>query len=150
MSDALSHCCSAQIEIDAAMAYEFLCDGTALGRWALGCWETEIRDGGLVRGTSLFDGSQSWVRLSRDDDRLLVDYHLGADPDDLHPRISARVVPGAALGGDPDHCVATLTAWRPADMPDDRWHRLKASHAVEILLIKALLEGRPQGALTGC
>lgn len=140
MTRELSHCCSARIAVGADAAFAFLCDGAALGRWALGCWDTEFREDGLLRGASLFDGSQTWVRLSPDNERLLVDYHLGAGPDDLRPRISARVVPGEVLGDDPGHCVATLTAWRPEAMDDERWGRLKASHAVEILLIKALLE----------
>lgn len=140
MTEELSHCCSARMAVGADVAYAFLADGAALGRWALGCWDTEVHEGGLLSGTSLFDGSRTWVRLSCNGERQLVDYYLGADPGDLRPRINARVVPGETLDEAPGRCVVTLTAWRPAAMPDERWHRLKVSHDVEIQLIKALLE----------
>ncbi|WP_265685473.1 hypothetical protein [Verminephrobacter eiseniae] len=43
-----------------------MADGRQLGRWALGCWQTEpdddSADDGLVRGHSLFDGQPTWVR----------------------------------------------------------------------------------------
>jgi hypothetical protein len=33
-----------------------------------------------------------------------------------------------------------MTAWRPTDMLDARWHRLCVTHDTEILLIQAQLE----------
>jgi hypothetical protein len=39
-----------------------------------------------------------------------------------------------------DCCLVTLLAWRPVGMDKTRWHRLCASHEVEILLAKSQLE----------
>ena len=55
-------------------------------------------------------------------------------------RISARVIPGSALGYGENRSLVTLLAWRPAEMSDDRWSRLVASHEAEILLLRARIE----------
>ena len=57
------------------------------------------------------------------------------------PRISARVVPAAAVGGAEDQCVVTLLAYRTSEMTAERWQRLEATHDVEIHLLKARIEG---------
>jgi hypothetical protein len=138
----LSHCATAACEKTAEAAFAVLADSAALGSWALGCWQAEpVPDGqSLVRGISLFDASTTFVRADADPTRLTVDFAVGADPDELHPRISGRVVPGAALGLGDDRCLVTLLAWRPADMSDERWRRLTASHEVEVLLLQARIE----------
>jgi hypothetical protein len=54
--------------------------------------------------------------------------------------VSARVIPGPVCGLPATSCYVTLTAWRVADMDDDRWSRLCAAHEAEIWLIKAQIE----------
>jgi hypothetical protein len=136
----LSHCATAPCNAAAETAYAFLADAAKLGTWALGSWATQPLNGGVVRGTSLFDASQVYVRADGDPERLSVDFAVGDDPGTLVRRIAARVVPGPTLGLDDRRCVVTLLAWRTADMSDERWHRLSASHDVEILLLRARIE----------
>jgi hypothetical protein len=138
--DALSHCVTVEVRVPAERAYGFLMDGLALGRWALGAWATKAMGDGLFVGRSLFDGSEAWLRLTGDPERLTVDYHLGSGRTALVPRIMARVVPGPVTGRPEGHCLVSLIAWRDAAMDDARWHRLVACHEAEILLIKALIE----------
>jgi hypothetical protein len=70
---------------------------------------------------------------------MLLDYWVGT-PGRLSHRISARVVPGGSAGYDGGTCIVMLTAWRPADMGEERWERLCASHEAEIWLLKAQIE----------
>jgi hypothetical protein len=138
--DVLSHCVTAECSVAAARALSFLADGVTLGRWAFGCWQAEPRGDGLFAGRSLFDGSEVWVRPVTDTRLGIVDYHVGAAPDALAPRIMARVVPGSSIGRGAETCLVSLVAWRPAGMDAERWARLVAAHNVEIFLIRALLK----------
>ncbi len=120
-----------------------------MARWNLGLWNTREVGAGVFTGESLFGGGASWVRVSADASRGLVDYAVGADPGSLEPRIQARIQPGAELGHPADTCVVTLFAWRTPQMDDARWQRLQAAHDVEIDLIRAQLEmSAPRGDAT--
>jgi hypothetical protein len=138
----LSHCATTACDAPADAAFAFVADATRLGSWALGCWNAELVGERLARGTSLFDESTSYVRVEPDSERLVVDFAVGDVPESLVRRISARVLPGDALGYGTGRCLVTLVAWRPGDMADERWERLVASHAAEILLLKARIEAR--------
>ena len=139
----LAHSCTALVAVDAVTAFEFLADPQALGGWALGCWATTTGEQGRFRGHSLFSGAETWGRIDADPVRLVIDYHVGAAPDELSPRISARVVPGPVTGRPGHVCLVTLTAWRGVGMDDARWQQLVAAHEAEILLIKGQLERKP-------
>ena len=136
----LAHACSALVEIEADAAFAFLADPKALGGWALGCWGAAVDQEGRFHGRSLFSGEETWGRIDADPARLLVDYLVGSRPDDLRPRISARVVPGPVTGRPENVCLITLTAWRAASMDEARWRQLVAAHEAEILLVKGQLE----------
>ena len=138
--DPLCHTVSIEVNVPAPQAFQYLSDPEKIGRWALGCFNTRptVHDR-LYKGTSLFDSSETWVCVETDPQRLIIDYHIG-NPDKQVPRISTRVVSGATYGRDSDHCIVSMTAWRPADMPDGRWHRLCVTHDTEVLLIQAQLE----------
>ena len=136
----LTHCASALCSAPAAAAFAYLADPGCLGEWALGCWGATPERGGLVRGTSLFDGSVSFVRARADRDRLLVDYDVGGEPTALDHRISARAVPGPSLGRSVAECLVILLAWRHHAMGDERWHRLRAAHDAEVLLLRHRIE----------
>jgi len=136
----LSHCATTVCECAAEAAHSFLADATKLGSWALGCWDAQSIGEHTVRGTSLFDGETSVVRVSAKPD-LAVDYLVEDAEGMMKPRISARVIPGPVIGRPPTQCLVTLIAWRPVHMSDDRWARLAPSHDVEVLLVKAGVEG---------
>ncbi|MGH8704693.1 MAG: hypothetical protein ACREUO_04645, partial [Burkholderiales bacterium] len=114
----------------------------AVGRWALGCFDTRKVGKNLFRGASLFDGEELLFRTVGDRARLVVDYHVGTDAAKLVPRLMARVIPGAAVGRARNSCLVSLVAWRDGSMPEARWERLVACHEVEIRLVQALLARR--------
>ena len=128
------------VKREAAAVFAIMADAKKLNRWSFGTWETEIGADGIITGTSLFDGSKLLVRIDADAARLTVDYHLGADRAALVPRIAVRVVPGVNVGLAADQCVLTFIAWRSEAMDDDRWRRLTASHEMEAVLLKSLIE----------
>jgi hypothetical protein len=137
----LSHCATTVCEATADHALAFIAEPARLGEWALGCWGAEPVDGDTVRGTSLFDGEQSLVRVEPSRAALTVDFLVAGDDGEMVPRISARVVPGPVVGRSPGQCLVTVTAWRTLGMSDGRWARLVASHEAEILILKARIEG---------
>lgn len=123
-----------------AAALAHLSTQAGMSRWILGLWNCRQAEPGLFEGTSLFDGATGWVRVSVDIARHQVDYHVGATPAVLVPRIRAVVTAGERLGHPPGTCLVTLEAWRTGDMADERWARLVHTHETEIELIRAQLE----------
>ncbi len=135
-----SHVASAVIAAPAGRVFAFMGDAAMLPRWSFGAWEIERLDGGIVRGTSLFDRSQVLVRIAADPRTLSIDYHLGQTVETMQPRINVRVVPGPVVGLGEEECVLTFLAWRGAAMTGDRWRRLTAAHELEAVLVKSLFE----------
>ena len=133
-------CALCTVSVDVAL--DFLKDGLALGRWALGCWSTEAVGEGIFRGRSLFDDGPCYVMPVADRALGRVDYHVGADRESLVPRIHALAVPTPATSAGHDTCMVTLSARRDDAMDDARWLRLVRCHDTEILLIQALLARR--------
>jgi len=140
MSAGIHHAASEVIDRSAATVFAYVSDAINIGKWALGMWATTDAGDGLVTGASLFDGSRSYARTDCDGDRLIIDFHLGADRENLTPRITAKIVPGPHVGLNDDQCVFTLLAWRVAGMDDLRWRKLTASHELEVILLKSMLE----------
>jgi hypothetical protein len=136
----LVHSVAARCAAPAGVAFSLLADGSRLGEWALGCWGATSVSDDVVRGRSLFDGTNTFVRVVPDEDRLGVDYDVGGDREHLVRRIAARVVPGEVTGLDAEHCVLVLLAWRPATMDDDRWQQVIAAHTAEILILRRCVE----------
>ena len=134
-----SHCASVECAVPAADAFAFLADGSTLGRWALGAWDTVPVGEGVFRGHSLFDDRPSWVRPVADAARLCIDFHVGGNPSALTPRIVARVEPLAPPAAGEARCRIRLEAAREPDMDDARWLRLVRCHEVEVLLIQSRL-----------
>lgn len=140
MSPELVHTCAARVNAPARVAFDFLADPQALGRWSLGALNVkETATKGIYTGFSMFDGSQAWLAIDPRPELLLIDYRVGT-PDNLIPRIFARIVPGKVVGLSDDQCYVSLTAWRTATMNAERWYRLRASHEAEILLIDSQIE----------
>jgi hypothetical protein len=135
-----SHITSILINSPAAQVFTRMGDVNNLHRWSFGTWKTEMRADGLIHGTSLFDGAGILVRIDRDEERLSIDYHLGAEPQKLVPRIQLRMVPGSHVGLSDEQSVLTFIAWRSEAMDDDRWRRLTAAHEMEAVLVKSLIE----------
>jgi hypothetical protein len=136
----LAHCVSSLCSAPPDHAFSYLSDPDRLGEWTLGCWDARAEEG-TVRGTSLFDGGEAFVRVIPVPDQRIVDFEVGDDPGRLVRRISARVVPGEDVGGEPGSSLVMLTAWRERSMDDTRWQRLVVAHEAEILILRHRIEG---------
>jgi hypothetical protein len=124
----------------AAEVFEFIADPEKLSLWSFGTWRIEIDETGLIRGTSIKDGSITHVRIIARRDLNLADYLVGTDPDHLTPRIFIRVAEGATFGGKDNESALMMTALRTDGMDDERWATLKTTHAFEVTMIKSALE----------
>lgn len=138
---ALSHAVTQHVQAPPDAAFAYLADPIALGRWSLGCFDTEAVGKGLFTGLSLFDDARGYFRIDADREHGRIDYLVGS-AERLTHRISALVMPGDSLGYGARASLVTLIAWRPADMSDERWARLCASHDAEIWLIRSQIETR--------
>jgi len=136
----LAHCVSSLCSATADNAFAYLSDASRLGEWALGCWSAVPQSAGVVKGTSLFDGVETFALADADAAWRIVDFEVGDDPARLVRRISARVVPGDDLGEPSTASLVLLTAWRTGSMEDDRWRRLVVSHEAEALLLRHRIE----------
>jgi hypothetical protein len=140
MSGTLVHATAVEAAIAPEQAFEYPADGLKQSQWALESWDREKIGDGLFRGTSLFTGEAAYVRIAATRALLLVDYEVGPSPDALRRVNSARVVPGAALGRDPQICVVTLMKWRLPGQDDDAWRHACATFDTEIHMIQGRLE----------
>ena len=136
----LAHCVSTPIAVDAETAFAFLSDGMNQSYWALGSWNRRLVSDGIYAGTSLFDGTELFVRVLPRHETLSVDFETGRSPDTLEHRVEARVIPGETLGRPPQTCVVTLTVWRSEDVDEPTWDLLGHSFATELQMIKGRLE----------
>jgi hypothetical protein len=138
--DELCQTASAEVAVPAERAFTYLADPRSQGEWTLGAWDRRLLGDGLSSGTSLVSGEEVFVRTEADAERLLVDYWVGSSPERLRRSISARVVPGEAIGRDAAKCVVTLMTWRGDSR--EAWLGSAGIHHVEVRMIKARLERR--------
>jgi hypothetical protein len=138
----LFHGASIEVAVPAEDACAYLSDGLKQGDWTLGSWHREQIGDRLFRGVSLFDGSETFVRISADPVALLVDYEVGPAPDRMLRVNAARVVPGPVLGRPDGTCVVTLMKWRTPAQTDEEWRRACVTFDTEIYMIKGRLELR--------
>jgi hypothetical protein len=136
----LAHAATVLVEVPAETAFAYVSDGLRQSDWTLGSWNREHLDDGLFRGTSLFDGRDTYVRIDAQPSSLLVDYWVGLDPAQLLRVNSARVVPGPAVGRPEGTCLVTLTKWRTPGQSDEDWVRACATFDTEVHMIKGRLE----------
>jgi hypothetical protein len=136
----LGHAATVLVEVPAEAAFAYLSDGLKQSDWALGSWRREHLGDGLFRGTSLFDGSDTYVRLEPEPASLLIDYWVGLDPERMLRVNSARVVPGPAVGRAEGTCLVTLMKWRTPSQSDDEWARACVVFDTEVHMIKGRLE----------
>ena len=128
-----------RIRRSAEDVFAFMSDPEQMSLWSFGTWRTEIDGSGLVRGVSIKDGAVIYARVEAHQRQRLIDYHLGLSPDTLVPRIYVRVT-SEKVFGDGNGAGLAMTAFRAVDMDDARWDSLKATHLVELDLVKSALE----------
>ncbi len=140
--DPYAICAAIEVEVPAQTAFEFMADGLKQDHWALGSMgRKEVADG-LFHGISSFDGSDLYIRLDSDRERLLVDYSVGDTAEELLPHVEARIRPGSWIGlaGGDDHSVVTLTIWRWPGAEQDEWEFHEHLWRTEVRLIKGAIE----------
>jgi hypothetical protein len=140
MSGDLFHAASIEVAVPAEAAFTYLSDGLKQGDWTLGSWNRERAGDGLFRGTSLFSGADTFVRITAHPEQLLVDYEVGPAPDRLLRVNSARIVPGPVVGRPEGTCLIALTKWRGPAEDDVGWQRGCSTFDTEIHMIKGRLE----------
>jgi hypothetical protein len=140
MIDPYCHTGSIMVERPAEVAFAIMADGIKQGEWAWGSANRVEVEPGLFRGTSMFTGRHTFVRLLVDRPRLLVDYEVGPSKEAMQFRNSARVIPGNLLKIGAEKCVVTLLSWRMASQSDAEWTQLGCVHEAEMFHIKGLLE----------
>ena len=133
-------CASVRIERSADVVFEFLSNPENLDLWSFCTWKTSIASDGLVAGEGLHDGSKIFVRIYAHSEPRLVDFHVGISADALQPRIFARVLPVVDAGDSSNACTLMMIATRTPEMNDQRWQRMQQVHAVEVDLIRSLIE----------
>jgi uncharacterized protein YndB with AHSA1/START domain len=124
----------------AEQVFDFMSDASKLDLWSFGTWKTEIDNDGIVHGKALHDGRDVCVRIVPHRETRLIDYHVGSDAGNLTPRIFARIIPGLHFSDKNDQSLLLMTAVRADTMDAERWRSLKSIHAVEVDLIKSLIE----------
>jgi hypothetical protein len=134
------HAASTEVAVPAGQAFAYLSDGIRQGEWTLGSWNREqVRDG-LFKGTSLFDGAETFVRITADPATMVVDYEVGRAPDRLLRVNSARAVPGPLVGRPEGTCVVVLMKWRLPSQDDAEWQQACVAFDTEIHMIRGRLE----------
>jgi hypothetical protein len=136
----LVHAASTEVAVSAEEAFAYLSDGLKQGQWTLGSWNREQIGEQLFRGTSLFSGADTFVRIEPHPEELVVDYHVGAAPDRLLRVNSARAVPGPLVGRPEGTCVVTLMKWRLPAQDDAAWRQACVTFDTEIHMIRGRLE----------
>ena len=134
------HAASIEVSVPADAAFAYLSDGLKQGDWTLGSWNREQIGERLFKGTSLFTGAETFVRITAHPQHLLVDYDVGPALDQMLRLNSARAVPGPLVGRAEGTCVIALTKWRLPDEDDAQWRRGCATFDTEIHMIKGRLE----------
>jgi hypothetical protein len=140
MIDPFCHSSSVMVERPAEVAFEIMADGVKQGRWAWGSADRTEVEAGLFKGTSIFTGRQTYVRLIVDRPRLQVDYEVGPAKETMQFRNMSRVIPGHLLKIGAEKCVVTLLSWRLSTQSDSDWTQFCCIHEAEMFMIKGLLE----------
>jgi hypothetical protein len=135
-----SHCASVLVDVHADVAFDFLADGMNQSYWALGSLERRRLADDFFVGTSMFDGTDEFIRIRSDRGLRLVDYYVGAAEDDLHQAVESRVIIGSELGRTENQCVVANTIWRSTAIDDEQWDLLYHLWHTEVNLIKGRLE----------
>lgn len=131
---------STEVTVPAPAAFEFMADGLKQDHWALGSMNRRALGDGLFFGQNSFDGSDLYVRLASDAELLLVDYSTGPSPEELTPRVEARVRQGSWVGLDDSRSVVSLTIWRWDGADEEEWQFHHNLWRTEIRLIKGAIE----------
>ena len=140
LTDPYCHTTSIDVEVPAEVAFDFMADGMKHSTWAFGSANRRRIEGNLFLGTSMYSGNDVYVRIVPDPERLIIDFEVGYEPENLLPRIMARIIPGTSINRESGICLITLISWRAEGMSDSRWHRLCVSHETQMYLIKHMIE----------
>lgn len=128
------------IKCPPAEVFAFLTDPANMDLWSFGTWKTTIDDDGLIKGQALQDGTSVYVRIVAHPDQLLIDYKIGSEATSLKTRIYARIIAGDTVDLQDNESILMMLAVRTPEMSNERWQNLINVHAVEVELIRSLIE----------
>ncbi|OED41573.1 hypothetical protein AB833_09400 [Chromatiales bacterium (ex Bugula neritina AB1)] len=131
---------SSVIDRPATEVFDFMADAGKLDLWSFGTWRIKLLEEGLVHGRTLHNGSSVYVRVLPHPEQQLIDYQVGNTVESMTSRIFARITDGREFGADSNSCLLMIISLRTTTMDDARWQALKDTHAVEVGLIKSLIE----------
>jgi hypothetical protein len=140
MASDLCHVATVEVSVSAETAFAYMSDGLRQGEWALGSWGRERLKPGLFRGRSLFDGSETYVRITAYPEVLTIDYEVGPSESAMLRVNSARIVPGPIIGRSAEVCLISLMKWRTPSQDAEAWHRACVTFDTEVHMIKGRLE----------
>ncbi len=138
--DPYAHTASIAVDASPEEAFAFMASGAQQTHWALGSWDREHVGDGIYRGTSLWNGSDLYIRVTGHRELGLVDYETGPAPDRLRRLVEARIIDRTVLGHDDGGAVITLTVWRVRDMDPEAWARTYHAFKTEVHLIRGRLD----------
>lgn len=136
LTDALIHTASIPIAAKPSALFGYVSDGRRLGEWAFGSWNTRLFKDDVYIGQSLFDGKELYIRVKPYPPMLQIDFEVGRAPDQLLPRITARILPPELVGISEEHSLFSIISWRTKDIPDERWRLTCAAHEAEVFRLR--------------
>ena len=115
--------------------YDFMQDKSKINSWSFGIkWDT-TSDHEIIEGTSNYDNSISYLKITTKKDIKQITYWIGKDINNLIPRIYVYIIKT-----NKDTSKLSMVAYRTQDMDNERWVSLKKSHEKEVKIIKKLVE----------
>ena len=135
------HAASIEVAVPAETAFAYLSDGLKQGEWTLGSWNRERIGEQLFQGTSLFDGAETFVRITaRSRARCSSTTRSARHSTGCSASTPPASFPGRSSGVPEGTCVVTLMKWRVPSEDDARWRQRCVTFDTEIHMIKGRLE----------
>ena len=136
----LFHAASIEVAVPAEAAFAYLSDGLKQGDWTLGSWNREQIGERLFKGTSLFTGAETFVRITAHPEHCsstTTSARRSTRCSASTPRAQSR---GRSSADPRERASIALTKWRQPDEDDAQWRRGCVTFDTEIHMIKGRLE----------
>ena len=115
--------------------YDFMQDMNKINEWSLGIkWEDNNHE--ITKGTSNYDDSISYLKITNKKDIKQITYWIGSDINNLVPRIYVYIIKT-----DKNYInKLSMVSYRTQDMDNEILEKLKKDHINELKIIKKLIE----------
>ena len=127
---------SINITGDIDTIYDFMQDKSKINSWSFGIkWDT-TSDHEIIEGTSNYDNSISYLKITTKKDIKQITYWIGNNINNLIPRIYVYIIKTDKYYSN----KLSMVSYRTQDMDNERWETLKKNHMNEVKIIKKLIE----------